>query len=66
MSAIESLLEIYNIDPNGGISYQALFDDAAQSEDLVDAVTSFSEACLFLSELGVNSYINPTNMQIPC
>lgn len=47
----ESLLEIDDFDPKTGFTFQALFDDIAQSEDLIDTPSFIHGVYLFLSEL---------------
>ena len=57
MDPVESLVKIYIlVDVQLPLPFSALFDDVAQSEDLVCASSSFLKTCLLLSELLVQCF----------
>ena len=59
--AVESLLKIHVVDVQLPLPFSALFDDVAQSEDLVRASFSFSKTYLLLSESLVHCVRDPPN-----
>ena len=50
---------IYEVDVEGGVPLQWLFHDDAQAGNLVGTGSVPPEACLLVSELGVDSLLHP-------
>ena len=55
VDAVEGLLEVNKIDIQQPLPFSALFNDAAQCEDLICASPLFPKTCLFLPHASVNS-----------
>ncbi len=59
MDTVEGLPEVDKIDVEGCIPFQTLLYDVTQSKDLVHTSSSLPEACLLLSNPGVNGCLHP-------
>ena len=64
VDAIKSLLEIHIVDIQLPLSFSALLDDVAQSEDLVYTFSPLSKTCLFLSKLLVHCFRDPLDDEL--
>lgn len=58
MDTVEGLPEVHEVDVEGCIPFQALLYDVTQSKYLVQTSSSLPEACLLLSNSGVNGCLH--------
>jgi len=64
MNAIESLLKLHVVDIQLPLPFGALFNDVAQSEDLVCTSSSLPKTCLLLSELQIHCFRDPPDDEL--
>ena len=58
MDTVKGLFEVNEINEKWCVPFNALLDDVPQSENLVNASSASSKACLFFSKLFIYNFIN--------